>query len=160
MEIEIAGQIACADTKCKLEETARSERTVVSTLEEAREQLPRDKPGMVFVSLPQQWAIDDGVELTNFLKNSTEQFLRRGTQRIVSVKYHASMIYETRGKVWPIIFVAEFHNHHHRFSQGIDWSVFSEMDRAPEFWTCLVEACSGGPAEQGGSTYEQIPKGG
>jgi hypothetical protein len=49
------GWRACAEAKCKLESTEINPRSVRATLNEARKQLPKDRPGIIFVKIPQHW---------------------------------------------------------------------------------------------------------
>src|SRR6202043_2436841 len=48
----------CGEVKSKDEKTALSERTILASLKEARDQLPKDRPGVVFLKVPQSWSRD------------------------------------------------------------------------------------------------------
>lgn len=50
--------VVAADAKCKLETAAIEPGGVKKSLRRTREQLPKDRPGIVFVKIPQRW-IDD-----------------------------------------------------------------------------------------------------
>jgi hypothetical protein len=49
------GQLCCADTKCKAETTDSRGETIMRTLKHGRGQLPKDKPGIILMKVPQRW---------------------------------------------------------------------------------------------------------
>jgi len=67
IEIEGAGRLWPAEVKCKIDGTDLSEATIMSALQKAHDQLPRDEAGggIVFVRCPRSWAVDgtNGVRL-------------------------------------------------------------------------------------------------
>lgn len=68
----IDGMQVAIEMKTKLEETAPTANSVKDTLKTARDQLPKDQPGVVFLQLPEKWAntkegrlaLDDGLKLS------------------------------------------------------------------------------------------------
>ena len=64
------GTLAAGNTKCKVEATDLSEKTIWNALEDARKKLPTDRAGFVFMSIPENWstnpefkkAVDDGID--------------------------------------------------------------------------------------------------
>jgi hypothetical protein len=84
------GREACADAKCRLEGTEVRADTIKNSLNNARtSNLPPDKPGIVFVKVPQTWfeEVDKGICAV------VEGFLR-GTERIVSVVVYTTVTME------------------------------------------------------------------
>jgi hypothetical protein len=51
------GSIAC-ETKCKIESTDLTAETIVNSLATARDQIPSDKPAIVFLKTPERWMTD------------------------------------------------------------------------------------------------------
>ncbi len=141
LELRYGDVTVCADTKCKLETTALSEGTVLDSLDTARRQLPKDRPGAIFVKVPQMWnsPVDD-TALGAFLQSTTAKFFR-GTGRVVTVKFHTSMVINTGAKAAPVTYLAEFGNPNHRFDTSVDWNFYREMDRTPESWVSLLAEC-------------------
>jgi hypothetical protein len=90
IEITLAdGTMALADIKCKYESTDVSEETVTSTLKKGLKQLPKGRPGLIFVKMPQEWTFEKGetVMLPMPVVNATRGFLRN-TTRVVKVVYY------------------------------------------------------------------------
>ena len=52
------GTRICAETKCKLEETEITIRTIERSLSDAKRQLPPSAPGIIFVKYPHGWVSD------------------------------------------------------------------------------------------------------
>ena len=75
--------IAC-EIKTKVEETELSHESVLNSLKDARGQLPKDKPGLIFVRLPEEWIKDPNIS------KEIDRALRRfygQTQRILAVVF-------------------------------------------------------------------------
>jgi hypothetical protein len=122
------GRPACADAKCRLEETETRPEMLKHTLEKARKSnLPKDKPGIVFVKVPQTWLVEAPVRKK--LIDVVEDFLRQ-TERIVSVVLYASVIEEwkERGMLRNRHQFHEFENPRHRFDQGKSWVLFRDFE--------------------------------
>jgi len=83
------GYVACADAKCKIEQTIFSEGGIKNGLKAAREQLPNDKPGIIFIKTPQHWLSDESFRTRALL--IVQRFLG-GVKRIVSVKFYVEPI--------------------------------------------------------------------
>ena len=49
-----------ADAKCKFESTEINPKSIVNSLEIGRKKLPADRPGIIFVKVPQMWILDVG----------------------------------------------------------------------------------------------------
>jgi hypothetical protein len=80
--------VACADTKCKFESTEVRAESIRDSLEHARSQLPKDRPGIIFVKMPGHW-LDAPTSVISFVREA-ESFLRN-TGRVVSVKFYSPM---------------------------------------------------------------------
>jgi hypothetical protein len=70
----------CAETKCKLEETAITLKTITESLKIANKQLPKTRPGFIFVKVPRFWLDDE--KFSRGMIDVAEKFLRR-TSRVV-----------------------------------------------------------------------------
>ncbi|HMB93286.1 MAG TPA: hypothetical protein VKP65_20710, partial [Rhodothermales bacterium] len=74
-------EVGC-EVKCKTETTVYSESTLRSSLKTARQQLPRGKPGLIIIMVPEKWLIDDTIRHAwpRVLKS-----IYRNTSRIAAV---------------------------------------------------------------------------
>jgi len=79
--------VVCADAKCKLESTEIDAESVKNTLVKGRSQLPKDKPGIIYVKVPQHWF--DDPRMADALQRIAMDFMR-STKRIVLVCYYIS----------------------------------------------------------------------
>ena len=77
------GVVACADAKCRMESSAIDPKMIKHALEKARKQnLPKDKPGVVFVKVPQTWL--ESAETRRGIAETAREWLQ-GTERVVLV---------------------------------------------------------------------------
>ena len=82
--------VVCADVKCKLEGSDFRPKSVLNSLDEARSRnLPADKPGIIFVKVPQEWFVTNKDVVADELRKVARDFLR-STGRVVSIKYYIS----------------------------------------------------------------------
>lgn len=88
LEVTLGSASAACETKCKLETTALSEETIENVLKTARGQLPSDRPGIVFIKIPELWAKQPEVERT--VEDAVTKALR-ATGRISAVVLHWEM---------------------------------------------------------------------
>jgi hypothetical protein len=49
------GEVVCCETKCKMESTGFSGRSLLDSLNQAVKQLPSASPGIVFIKFPETW---------------------------------------------------------------------------------------------------------
>lgn len=124
------GRIACGDAKCKIESTDFGAKTVTNTLDDARKQLPADRPSIVFVKLPPRWMkIRD---YDKVLLEVARKFLQ-GTQRVVSVKYYVSPLSLADGYMKHQHAYKEISNLRTAFGDGLDWNIFRHIAMPPEW---------------------------
>jgi hypothetical protein len=76
-----------AEAKCKFESTKINPESVRNALKKARTQLPKDRPGLIFVKVPQNWI--DNIEVVKALETIAIDFFRN-TDRVVSIKFYVS----------------------------------------------------------------------
>lgn len=57
-----AGRKLCCEIKAKDQSTELCERTIKNTIEGARKQLPKDRPGMVWITIPEEWSKQAGAK--------------------------------------------------------------------------------------------------
>lgn len=124
------GIIACAEAKCNIENIKLSRNTIKNKLDRARQQLPRDRPGIVFVKVPPQWM--DSRDFLEMTIGTAEEFLR-GTQRIVSVKFYVSPHSIEGGYLKQQHAYKEISNPNTRFAPGQNWNLFRQWQLPPEF---------------------------
>jgi hypothetical protein len=88
------GKTVPVETKCKLDSTTLSTKTVRDTLERARTQLPKSGKGFIFLKVPQGWVLEGRTFKTDaleMLEACAEGLLAR-TSRVVSVKIYSHYI--------------------------------------------------------------------
>ena len=123
------GTRVCAETKCKLEETQITLKTVEESLKIAKKQLPKTQPGFIFVKVPRFWLDDE--KFSRDMIDVTEKFLRK-TGRVVSVKYYTASVTYSRDavgeQVGEVIGYRERSNLGHKFKKlkDRDWNIFPE----------------------------------
>jgi hypothetical protein len=124
------GVIACAEAKCSIESTELSANTIRNKLDRARQQLPPDRPGIVFVKMPPRW-----MDASEFLKTTigvAQDFLR-GTKRVVSVKFYVSPNSIEGGYLKQEHAYKEISNPNNNFGSGRNWNLFRQWDLPPEY---------------------------
>lgn len=143
LELRLRSSLVSCETKCKLEEFEAHEAGLIDSLNTARTQLPANRPGMIFVKIPQVWwdCFDERSEFKNFLQSTTEKFLR-GTGRIVSVKFHSSVVVDGGTSFAPLALLMEVDNKKHRYDPDVDWSLFRDMSSLPSRWFGLMDECA------------------
>jgi hypothetical protein len=122
------GTRVCGETKCKLEETKITIRTLEDSFSAAKRQLPEDAPGIIFVKYPHAWVADPS--FVDRMRALATRFFERSPS-IVSIKFYASQVVE---EVHPsggtaqkeLIGFEEHMNPNHHFSQLRDreWQMF------------------------------------
>jgi hypothetical protein len=127
------GRETCGDAKCRLEDTEVRAETVKNSLDKARRNnLPSDRPGIIFVKVPQTWLEEASVR--SGIRAVVEGFLRN-TGRIVSVVVYATVAMELADQSMTLLRhrFQEFPNPSHRFDQTKSWTLFKDY-RVPEEW--------------------------
>jgi hypothetical protein len=123
------GVVVCAETKCKSEETEITLETIHQSFRKERDQMPSDRPGIIFVKIPRFWLDDE--QFAFAMADLANDYFRQAP-KIVSIKYYtASILHE---KEWhgdttaEIIAYQEHSNPNHRFDalRGKDWRIFPE----------------------------------
>jgi hypothetical protein len=146
------GRSACADAKCRIENSEIQPRAIRHALETARKRnLPKDEPGIVFVKVPQSWLEFEHVR--HGLARTGRDFLRQ-TERIVLVVFYCSVHFLLKGQELVAIrhLVEEIENPKHRFDGGKDWRLFRsfkvprEWNGMPPKWQRIFSRGSNDPA--------------
>jgi hypothetical protein len=121
------GTVACADAKCAIEHSDMTAKGIFNKLEKARKQLPSDKPGIIFVKMPQDWLAHPAfVETT--ITQAKEMF--RQSRRIVSIKFYVSTTTVEGSHVLQQHAYKELSSPETRFGER-DWSLFQRFDPLP-----------------------------
>lgn len=119
------GIAACADSKCKANETEFTENGLRNVFQKARKQLPNDKPGIIFVKVPERWFYEDGFHRLSI--PCVNRFLG-GVRRIVSVKIYMTLV-NFRSNVMRVDYAfKEISNQNTDFGNDVNWDIF----RTPE----------------------------
>jgi hypothetical protein len=127
------GREACADAKCSLEETEMRAETIRNSLNRARQHnLPADKPGVIFVKVPQTWFEDAAVAAA--MSDVVRDFLRN-TQRVVSIVLYtvAAALMQDQDMVLMGHRFDEIENMAHRFDRTKTWTLFKDY-QVPREW--------------------------
>jgi hypothetical protein len=127
------GREACADAKCRLEGTEVRAETVRNSLNKARaNNLPANKPGIIFVKVPQTWLVQETVRRGIYAV--VEGFLRN-TERVVSIVVYATIVMEIEAEKMVLMRhrFNEFLNDTHRFDRTKSWALFKDY-KVPEDW--------------------------
>lgn len=127
------GRAACADAKCRLEGTEVRADTVRNSLNKARSNnLPPDKPGIIFVKVPQMWLEQEDVR--KGIYGVVEDFLRN-TERVVSVVMYTTAVMELAEQKMMLMRhrFHEFLNSSHRFDTTKSWALFKNF-KVPDEW--------------------------
>jgi hypothetical protein len=124
------GLVVPADAKCKLETTEINPQSIVNSLDKARKQLPADRPGIIFMKVPQSWISD--AEMAVAMVEAGHKFLRN-TNRIVSIKFYVSHLETRDNMVMHRHALREITNEGSRFHEGRNWDLYTDY-RAPPGW--------------------------
>lgn len=126
-----SGDVA-VEIKRKLESTEPSSETVKDTLEGARKQLPRDRPGIVFLNIPESWV--NHPQAGEILKNGLEAFFRN-TGRIEAVVLWWEDFVQSGGGWWRSTHLREEKNTNTRFPAGPVRELAELTHQAKRPWT-------------------------
>jgi hypothetical protein len=138
-----SGLVVCADAKCKIESTAFSRSSVISSLEQARKQLPKDRPCLIFVKVPGIWRESPGV--SDELGDIAREFLRK-RKRVLAINYYTIHLVMGLRHVNVRLGYAEISNDATQFGENIDWRMFRpEWSGNPPWWQSIMYYPDGRP---------------
>jgi hypothetical protein len=80
------GLKVCAETAAKFEGTDPKAKSITTSLKDSRTQLPDNRPGVIFVKVPEHWVRD--VELARQITNVANGYLNQ-SKHIMSVKFYS-----------------------------------------------------------------------
>ena len=125
------GRDARADAKCRLEGTEVRADTIKNSKARTNN-LPPDKPGIIFVKVPQIWLEQEDVRKGIYAV--VEAFLRN-TERVVSVVVYTTVVMELAEQKMMLMRhrFHEFLNVAHRFDRTKNWALFKDY-KVPEAW--------------------------
>jgi len=109
--------------------------SIRNSLNDARSQLPADRPGAVFVCIPPAWIED--ASLRSALRGTAEAFLR-GTGRVVSVKFYVFLVSVEAEGISHRHAYLEIDNPTNRFAPARCWDVFSDHP-IPASWNGMPQ---------------------
>jgi hypothetical protein len=138
------GERGCGETKCKIEDNTVTAQSVLNTLQKARKQLPNDRPGVIFLRMPEQWARN--IDAKENITPAIESFMRV-TQTVVAVEIFASGFNDVGAwfnrSAAPFIQGTEVINVCHKFDRTRDWSLIGPLERTqvlPPIWWKSIPA--------------------
>lgn len=136
------GTIACAEAKCKLDGGAFTESGFLKTLKEARKQLPKDKPGVAFLKIPQEWVDEESGEIRGHsdAKSLLDGYFRT-TKRIVCVVLYGKLTSTVEGCFRVQHVFRQFENPSNRFPAKSSWVLFDQV-HSEYRWHNLIEILS------------------
>ena len=142
LEVDGTSGLICADVKCKIEATELSAKTIENTLRELRNQLPKDRPGVFFVKIPQHWTEQKDFAVTT--GTAANAFFASGTGRVVSVIFYAEPLVFSGDTLFHGHVFKEVPNPRHRFGTDKDWTLLSRWrppagapNALPDKWILL-----------------------
>ena len=123
-------------------------KSVRNSLEDARKQIPKELPGIVFVKFPQNWIvpIDNVLSLHDFAL----EFLRQ-TEIIVSIKFYVSYLTIDNETISHRHAYKEFNNQNNKFCPNRNWDIFvdhpvpANWNGMPPWWTRIMFFPESGP---------------
>jgi hypothetical protein len=156
------GRSACADAKCRIENSDIRPAAIRHALETARKKnLPKDEPGIVFVKVPQTWLQFSDVR--HGLVDVAAEFLRQ-TERIVLIALYCAVQFPVQGQQLTVMrhLQEEIENPKHRFDMTKSWRLFkgfqvpAKWNGMPPKWQRIFSRGSDDPAYQIQSTPARI----
>jgi hypothetical protein len=128
------GRVACGDIKCKIEGTHYAESSLLNSLKKAQKQLPSDRPGIVFVKVPQPWVDlstgNLGVE-TDVSKTLTKFF--KTAKRVVLVVFYTKLTFHGPQGTAIRHVALERENPQSRHAQDRSWRLFEDVKETPDW---------------------------
>ena len=131
-----SGELGCADVKAKSESTEVTAQTVKNSLQAARQQLPADHPGVIFLKLPNKWATN--VQHMVLAAKAASDFLDTTSRVVAAIVFFSVDVFEN-GAVQTWIHSLEIHSNRHKFDRTLNWRVLRDDPRPPDTWVSLVE---------------------
>lgn len=119
-----------ADAKCKFETTEMNPQSIANSLEKARKQLPADRPGIIFIKVPQSWISD--LETAVAMVEAGSKFFRN-TDRIVSIKFYVSHLETRNNMIMHRHALREITNEASRFHGGRNWDLYTDYYVPPNW---------------------------
>jgi len=136
------GTVVCGETKCKIESTTLTESTIANALQTARGQLPKDRPGVIFLKFPQQWLEGDQRQASaQLMAHAAIKFFvgtakRPAASRIASVKYYVEPMSHADGHAKHGHEFLQVSNPHNKFFPKRNWDLFHYRP-VPGHWNAM-----------------------
>jgi len=121
------GRPACLEVKTRYPTHAITSTELKKRLEEFRKQLPDDKPGIIFMEIPNEWL--DGIDtpdphLADFVREGARRFVGN-TEAVVLVVFYVLVKEFENGQAGIISHAThEVVNEKHRFDRQKNWRLF------------------------------------
>ena len=126
------GSVASGDIKCKIEGSNYTEATVLNSLRKARQQLPGDRPGLIFVKVPQEW-VDAGTGNLGVGDDVSETLTKffRDTKRVLLVVFYTKLTFHLAQGTAIRHVALERENPLSRYASDRSWRLFDAVREAP-----------------------------
>lgn len=112
LELKIKNLKICCEIKCKIDQTDISNNTILSSLKKANNQLPAHKPGIILVSIPENWNNDK--QIMTYLEKAIKRFYGQN-DRIISIIFHLNDFLFQETFTTRSILIKEFVNNKNKF---------------------------------------------
>jgi len=132
----------CCESKCKVETTDLSHRTIFNSLRKAASQLPAKEPGAIFVKIPEPWISTPAA--TSKIKVALDEFYKK-SGRTAEVIFHWEEWHAL--KSGTLLRLAKFREEINRQSRFFDSQLFPFLRTwspiwNPPSWTRFTDAIS------------------
>jgi hypothetical protein len=121
------GNVGYGEIKSKRESEPLPKSGVLNSLRIARDQFPSDKPGVIFLKIPEAWIVSENRRL---IDEQVNEFLRN-TEAIVAVELFSTGFKAEWDATEPIVGGVEVLNYNHRFDRALDWSLIGNVVPEP-----------------------------
>jgi hypothetical protein len=130
------------EAKCKLENAPFRPESILSSLVTARKQVPKARPAVIFVKVPQTW-VEAGQLVRSDLVDLTDDFLRQ-TTRVVSIVFYTHFVTISAGRLGERHICHEITNERSAFRQSAP-CLLIDMKYAPKVrrWIRLMSIIDG-----------------
>ena len=125
--VSSAGRLICCEMKSKSELTVPDELTLWRTFDVARQQLPKDQPGIVLIKIPETWVRYSMI--SSIVNNAVEKVFRQ-SQRLVGVVVTWSEKHNTDEEMLFLIKLKDYPNRQSKLFDNDISEIFAKLGRA------------------------------
>ncbi len=153
VEIRVPGHTICGETKCKVSSSTFNVKSLTNDMRKAARQLPKDKPGVLFVNFPPHWL--EGEDQYAAEQRTVEAAIAalRVVSRVVSVILYTAPLGHDGTMASESHFFKEVPNPAHKFPASPHFKLLNyrpssgHWDSMPSKWLRLYDLPFGGLGE-------------